>query len=177
MKDTVNIITLTPSRWREYKTLRLHAIMQDPYAFGRTYEEDAMLPDNIWKQRLKDGQDGKTSYMLFAERSGILVGMIGALLDEGAITQHRACVVSFYVLPEARGKGIGRKLLTKLLEKLENDSRIVIAYLFVNQRQEAALQLYKIEGFTQVGTIEHAFAYHGQYHNAVYMSKTLKELP
>lgn len=172
MKDTVNIISLTPSRWREYKTLRLHAIMQDPYAFGKTYEEDATLPDNVWKQRLKE--DGKTGYMLFAERSGILVGMAGALLDEGSINQHRARIISVYVLPEARSKGIGTQLIKKLLEKLVGDPRIIIAYLLVNQRQEAAVKLYESQGFAIVGIIEQAFAHHGEYHDAVYMTKAVK---
>lgn len=176
MKDTVNIITLAPSRWREYKTLRLHALMQDPYAFGRTYEEDAMLPDAVWKQQLKDAQEGKTSYMLFAERAGILVGMSGAIIDEGAITQHRAKIISVYVAPESRDKGIGSQLLNALLEKLSNDPRIVIVYLLVNEHQESALKLYQTANFKQVGTFENAFAHKGQYHSAVYLSKTVKEL-
>lgn len=177
MKDIVNIISLAPSRWREYKTLRLHALMQDPHAFGRTYEEDAALSDSVWKQQLKDALDGKTSYMLFAERSGILVGMAGAVIDEGKINQHRARIISVYVQPESRDKGIGAQLLNKLLEKLINDPRIIIVYLLVNERQETALKLYQAADFTQVGTFENAFAHHGQYYNAVYMSKTLKELP
>lgn len=174
MKDAVNIISLTPSRWREYKTLRLHAIMQDPYAFGRTYEEDAMLPDNVWKQRLKE--DSKTGYMLFAERSGILVGMAGALLDEGSINQHRARIISVYVLPEARSKGIGTLLLKTLLEKLTSNTQITIAYLTVNQRQEAAVKLYESMGFEIVATIEQAFAHNNEYEDAFYMSKKVHKL-
>lgn len=176
MKDTINIITLPPSRWREYKTLRLHALMQDPYAFGKTYEEDATLPDSTWKQWLKDAQEGKTGYMLFAERSGILVGMAGAVIDDGKINQHRARIISVYVVPEARGKGIGTQLLNKLLDKLVQDPRLIIAYLLVNDQQKTALKLYQEADFTQIGTIEHAFAHDGQFHNAAYMSKMLKEL-
>lgn len=174
MKDTIQIITLPPSRWREYKTLRLHAIMQDPYAFERTYDEDAALPDSAWKQSLRDAQEGKSRYLLFAEHSGILVGMAEALVEDNKITQHRARVISVYVLLEAQKKSLGKMLMTALLEKLEQDKRITLATLLVNEQQLDAIKLYEAAGFKSIGTIEQALCFNGECHNSALMTKVLK---
>lgn len=43
--DTIQVVTLQPSKWQEYKNLRLLALKEEPQAFGSTYEENAKRPD------------------------------------------------------------------------------------------------------------------------------------
>ena len=110
-----NIITLSPSRWKEYRELRLQSLHSDPTSFARTYQEDASLADTVWQNRLKAAEltqtaqeNSATQYGLFVENEGKLVGMAWAIIDQGSCVQHRATIVAVYSEPSSRGKGIAK---------------------------------------------------------------------
>ena len=47
---------LTKDDWKIYKELRLEALQNDPQAFGRSYKEEAVLPDSSWIGQLEDSR-------------------------------------------------------------------------------------------------------------------------
>lgn len=149
----VSIIILPPSRWPEYKAVRLNALENDPTAFATTYQEDAMMPDQEWQDRLKNAT-GQKSYMLFAESEGKIIGMTGALLYQGQCVKHQATIVSVYVTPEYRGQGIAKKLMHGIIQCLQNDKKIVHVQLTVNINNTAAIKLYESFGFKKIGILE-----------------------
>jgi len=151
--DTISIITLPPSRWSEYKALRLQALENDPAAFATTYQEDAAMPDLQWQDRLQNSE-GQKSYMLFAQCEGKVIGMVGALLEQGACVEHKATIVSVYVQPEYRGQGIAKTLMQAIMQLLQANKKIVHVQLTVNSDNASAIKLYESVGFKKVGLLE-----------------------
>lgn len=105
-------------------------------------------PDAFFRGRLEEAAAGENSWLLFAREAGKLVGMVGAFRAE---ERDKAEIVSVYVTPSARGRGISRLLMAALLEKLAQVG-IRRAVLGVTAGQDAAVRLYQRFGFTVVGS-------------------------
>jgi RimJ/RimL family protein N-acetyltransferase len=168
--DNITIGKLPPEQWQQYKALRLRALHDDPQAFAVPFEEAVAYPDERWQQRATEGYTGKVSLMVFASEEEQLVGMMGAFFpphDPGV-----ALIVGVYVVPEARGKGISKKLMAALLHELKANPRIRKAALSVNKGQLAAINLYASFGFQVVGE-EHVQLGDGNYYDAHLMERLL----
>jgi putative acetyltransferase len=83
--------------------------------------------------------------LLVAREEGVALGC-GAwhLPDDGS-----AEVKSMYVLPEARGRGVGRAVLAAIEDALRG--RVDVLRLETGTRQEAAIRLYESTGFRRPG--------------------------
>ncbi len=141
--SNIAIISLSPSEWEKYKTLRLEALQSDPEAFGRSYAEEVSYTDERWQQRLDDNN----VYSYFAEVDDQLVGMVGAKITEED-NKKVAVIMQMYVQKDQRGKGIGKLLIHKILDTLQKRSDIVSIQLDVNTALENAVKLYQKMGFT-----------------------------
>jgi ribosomal protein S18 acetylase RimI-like enzyme len=75
--------------------------------------------------------------------------MIGAFSPQN--DKSVAYIFGVYVVPEARGKGISKKLMAFLLHDLKANPDIIKATLSVNQGQLAAVKLYASFGFQLAG--------------------------
>ncbi len=146
----MEIVRLKPGEWQAYKELRLAALKNDPQAFSSTYADQVQFPDSFWQGRLQDAAEGGKSRLLFAREGERLVGMVGAFLD----SKDTAGVISLYVTPEGRGKGIARGLITTILSEIREIPSVKKVILAVNARQEAAVHLYTNLGFKIVGQEE-----------------------
>lgn len=167
---TIEIVALPVFQWRAYRDLRLRAIQDSPQAFLDTEQETRAFPESKWKQRLADAAAGK-SWQLFAKLQGKLVGMIGAYRSEEDIRNDAATAVGLWVAPEARGEGVGRKLMETLVDTLKQRS-IKTAHLSVNVEQTAAVALYNKLGF-QIVEEQEAVMGDGRKHKELSMEKTL----
>jgi L-threonylcarbamoyladenylate synthase len=129
----VQIVRLPPESWREYRALRLRALQDAPAAFGSTYAGSLTHPDSTWIERLQAAAGEESAWLRFARLrrgadrevlgeadlgEGTLVGMMGAFLDESDPSGQTAFVVGVFVAPEARGRGVGRRLLESILGAL-----------------------------------------------------------
>lgn len=162
----VAIITLSPSQWQMYKTLRLEALQSDPQAFGRSFAEEVLYPDEKWQERLA-GISTSSVYSYFASIKDKLVGMVGAkIIEEGG--QKVAVVMQMYVQKNQRGKGIGQLLLLTLLKELQKRSDIVSVQLDVNTSQKNAIKLYQKMGFTIIKETKRLMG-DGDYHDEYVM--------
>jgi ribosomal protein S18 acetylase RimI-like enzyme len=168
--NKIQIGRLPPEKWQAYKALRLRALHDAPQAFSESFEKAQAYPDERWQQRATEGYAGKVSLMVFASEGEQLVGMMGAFFP-----QHDpsvALIVGVYVVPEARGKGISKKLMAALLHELKANPRISKAALSVNKGQLAAINLYASFGFQVVGE-EHVQLGDGNYYDAHLMERLL----
>ncbi|MEZ4571746.1 MAG: GNAT family N-acetyltransferase [Thermomicrobiales bacterium] len=145
--ETVRILTIPASRWREYRRLRLDALQDSPQAFGASYHESVTLPDEHWIGRLQEAEEGR-SISLAAELDGELIGMIGAFFEAGP---EVATVVAVFVQPEHRGRGVGKLLVEAVLDRLREMPGTERARLMVNVEQAPALGLYLGAGFVEIG--------------------------
>lgn len=144
------ISTLPVARWEEYRALRLRALQAAPQAFGQSYEEAVGYPEVRWKQRLIDAAERK-SWLVFAERSGDLVGMAGAYQWPEDREANRAMIIAVFVDESARGQGIGELLVEEVIVQLAA-AGLESAILAVNPEQIAAVRLYERMGFRRTGT-------------------------
>ena len=98
--------------------------------------------------------------------------MTGAILDESDPTGQTAAVVGVFVAPEARGRGVGRRLLASILDALRATGRVRRVHLDVTATQEAALRLYRGAGFRETGRIERLMG-DGRLHQVLLMARPL----
>jgi ribosomal protein S18 acetylase RimI-like enzyme len=133
---------LPPERWREYRGLRLEALRSDPDAFSSTFADTERFPDDYWERRLRDPD----VVFRFAQRGGQLIGMAGALCD-----QNPAAIVSVYVALEARGMGVGGRLMDAVLDAIAARPQFDAVRLWVSETQPAAIALYRRHGFQPIG--------------------------
>jgi len=145
----MQIVTKLPDdRWSEYRDLRVQALKDVPQAFLDEPEDAKKLEAKAWQQKMKN--------MTFAEERGKLVGMIGAYQDEKKKLQHVVNVVSFYVLPEYRSKGVGKTLLQAIIDNYQKNPDVKKLQLGVTTTQKPAQHVYKTLGFEQVGKLKYA---------------------
>lgn len=162
--DSIRITQLPFSRSKEYKTLFLEALQNDPQAFGSSYKEWSQFSDEKWQERPKN----PNTIILTAEVKNKLVGMVAVYFDT---TKQVAEIWGMYVNRSCRGKGIGKKLMQTLLKKIENNPRNAIKIkLMVNPEQESAVKLYESLGFQTVGRKEYTLG-DGKRYNLFVMEK------
>lgn len=143
--DTIEIVTLQPEDWRQYRDLRLRALKEEPQAYGSTYEDNAKRPDEFWQKRLEESLIMSTQWLVFAKSDRMLVGMMGAFIEKEQ--SDSAHIIAVYVIPEARGKGIAKSLMKELLESIKTNKQIKNIIVDVNVEQTVAFNLYKNSGF------------------------------
>ena len=82
------------------------------------------------------------------------IGIVGGYLGSDDGDDSVAEVFGMYVAREHRGRGVGRLLLTSLLDRLSAFPHITTIRLGVTETQEPARGLYESLGFQVVGTAE-----------------------
>ena len=170
----IEIINLPEDGWRAYRQLRLESLADSPQAFGAVYQMQLKKPDEYWQSRLEDAAKGEESWLLFARSEDRLVGMMGAFRvpsNDSQAAVRVADIISVYVTPSARGRGISSLLMEAILSVLQK-SGIQIARLGVNTGQTAAVHLYQSFGFTVTDTV-HQLMGDGAYHDEFIMEKII----
>ena len=146
----VSVVALGPQDWRDLQAIRLEALRSEPAAYSSTYEETLAWSDEDWRRRLAND---RRMHLLARARShpiGIIGGYLGS--DEG--DDSVAEVFGMYVTRILRGRGIGRLLLTSLIDRLSALPQITTIRLGVTQTQEPARRLYESADFRVVGKTE-----------------------
>lgn len=161
----VNILRLSPSRWYEFRDLRLAATQELPHAFLSTPEELMKISPEEWQHQVQN--------MVFAQVGAELAGMIGCYQDDKERLRHTLHVISFYVLPKFRGQGLGKKLLQAVLEIADNNPEIKKLQLEVEAHQSIAQAMYCSVGFEQVGVMKGHIKLDDKVYDTVLMEKYL----
>lgn len=145
--DDVSIAALGPGDWRELRTIRLEALRSEPAAYSSSYEETLAWSEEDWRRRLANDH----SVALLARTQDRPIGIVGGYLGSDEGDDSVAVVFGMYITSEHRGRGIGRLLLTSLLERLSAFLQITTIRLGVTETQTPARRLYESVGFRVVG--------------------------
>lgn len=166
---------LTPFDAAAYRTLRLDMLAQHPEAFTSDAEEEALRPLAWTEQRLSAAPDKPHDLWLGAFAGDALVGCVGLSGRYRAKERHNATVVGMMVQPQARGQGLGQRLLAALLERARAIPTLEQLDLSVTQGNDSAQRMYERAGFTVWGVHPAAIQVGGRYYAKVLMVLPLRQ--
>ncbi|KAM5540673.1 hypothetical protein V8D89_005704 [Ganoderma adspersum] len=167
-----------------YREVRLAALRAKPQYFSSTYEREAAFSVETWRERLTGS--GKATFVAQAsvglgeegrkERSGGYMGTVTVIaglnartsaIPPGADVAKTYFVYGMWVRPEHRRRGVGWRLMERMLAWAENDAKESASektggdgdrfevWLSVQLADEPARKLYAGLGFRDVeGSLE-----------------------
>jgi GNAT superfamily N-acetyltransferase len=136
--EWLELARLTPAAWRDYRAIRLAALAEAPYAFGSTLAEERRLREPDWRARLTD----RAQFVV--RHRGEAVGTIGGVVEDGAE------LVSLWVHPAWRGRGVGDLLVQAVLDWAREQGHPEVR-LWVSADNAPAERLYARHGFVRTG--------------------------
>jgi ribosomal protein S18 acetylase RimI-like enzyme len=129
--------------------LRLRGLRENPEAFGSTLAETLERGPESLRDRLTD-TTGDFAY--FGAFDPGLVGMIGFHRESRTKTRHKGTLISFFVAPEARNRGIGMQLVQALIAEARRLPGLEVMLLAVVSSGYDAKHIYLGNGFEVYGT-------------------------
>jgi ribosomal protein S18 acetylase RimI-like enzyme len=144
----VEIRRVQNEEWRALREIRLAALADAPEAFGTTHAEALVRPDTWWVEWCERSAGSDTQTMVLAWDAATPVGIAGAYRDD-----DRWIVISMWVDPAARGRGIARALLDAVV-RFARDQCGTNIVLGVTDGNDAARGLYESYGFVDNGDSE-----------------------
>ncbi len=146
----VTVRPIDPSEADALRSIRLAALATDPTAFGRTYDEEAAYDDAHWRMRAAGSPTSQT----FVAVDGDVIGLVGAYQEAPG---ERVELVSMWMAPAARRRGVGRQLVEIVLEWADERHPPSVE-LWVTRGNDGALALYRSCGFEVTGEVEPSLA-------------------
>jgi len=145
----MNLRLLTEDDIDTLWSIRLRALQDNPEAFGSTYEETLQRGKESFRQRLR--QPHTETFFLGAFENERLVGIVAFFRESGTKGQHKGYIISMYVAPEQRGRGIGKALVAEAIVQARTVPGLEQLLLAVVTTNTAARQLYRSLGFEVYG--------------------------
>jgi len=141
---------ISPENVVAFKNTRLRALDDSPTAFGSTYAKEVKLSDADWHQRSIDWTSHRSvGYLAMDGETPCGIG--AAFLDEK--NPERAHLVSMWVAPAQRGKGVGFTLVSGVRAWAKDQGARTLR-LSVTNNNERAIEFYRRTGFSMTGKTE-----------------------
>jgi ribosomal protein S18 acetylase RimI-like enzyme len=169
------IRVLTADDAGAFQALRLRGLRESPAAFGSTLEEEVGRSIEQVAERLTELRSvpRRATFGAFDE-NGSLLGVVACVQQGGIKSRHKASVFAMYVSPDARGRGVGRALIARLIEHARGWDGVDRLTLTVTVTQEAARHLYLDAGFQVFGSEPDGLRQDGQATTMEYMTLSLR---
>ena len=137
---------------------------------------ETVPPDQADMIRRLESLQGSGHPYLVAEIAGTVAGYAYAGPYRSRPAYRLTVEDSVYIAPATHRRGIGRALLTALIEAAQaNGFRQMIAVIGDSARQAASIGLHEALGFRHVGILEHVGFKHGRWLDSVLMQRALGE--
>lgn len=146
-----------------YHAQRIRALREHPEAFGRTPEEVDSV--EVWAARLREDLASENDLMLGAFEGDALVGVAGVYRERAVKHRHVAYLWGVYVVPEQRGKDIGRALVMEAIARVRAWRDLEYLWLDVNTVNTPARTLYASIGFTGAAVKPRSLKVAGRYYD------------
>jgi len=142
----LTIKQITTKDWRLYKSIRLETLEMEPKAFSSKYVITINYADSFWKELL-DNNDNKFFVASYKKKA---VGVIRVTYNDIDEPEKTAILGGLYVNEAYRGKGIGKALMLRAIERIEKDKNTTHITLYVKPSQDEAIKLYEKLDFKKV---------------------------
>jgi ribosomal protein S18 acetylase RimI-like enzyme len=146
---------LTAQDTEAFLQLKRIGLSTDPGSFVAALEDDPPSYRDAVRDRLARASVENGDIVLGAFAPG-LVGIIAVTRDPRSKRRHKADLHGMYVVPEHRGRGLGKRLLVQALELARNMDGLEEIQLIVAAHNREACALYERFGFVRVWTERHA---------------------
>ena len=147
-RGAVAIRPVRADEWRRWRETRLRMLRDDADFFSTRYEDMVREPDATWRDWVADAAAGEQKTLFVAEEDDRWLGVVGAF---ARVNPLEVQLISMWVDPEARGRGVARDLIRAVARwALGRGSTRVV--LFVQEANEPARQLYERAGFRPPAT-------------------------
>jgi GNAT superfamily N-acetyltransferase len=147
----IEIRQLGPDDAAAFQAVRLRGLRESPGAFGSTYDEEVGSSLEAVAARLEPAALPPRRVVLGAFDADALVGVVGCYQEAKVKVQHKAVIWGMYVSPEARGQGLGRRLLESAIAEARTWPNVERVVITVVERVRGARELYLSAGFELFG--------------------------
>ena len=104
------------------KSLRLSALKDAPYAFGAKHEDELLIPDTQWQERLKN------TYWCFVVADGVDIGLLA--VDKADKDRNSDCwLSSWWINEDFRGKEIPQLMLEWVVKLSKENQWQIIGFV------------------------------------------------
>lgn len=143
---------LQPEDARRYTALRREMLADSPWAFGASPEQDRGSDAAGVARSLADSAEYAIAGALAdLESDGPLLAAAGILRDAALKRRHVATVWGVYVTPGARGRGLGRAVVQRVIAQARSWPGVERVHLSVSENSPEAHALYQSLGFVAWG--------------------------
>jgi ribosomal protein S18 acetylase RimI-like enzyme len=141
----MDVRRLTAGEGERIRELRLRALQEAPYAFSSSLERERDRSAQDWEEL------ASSAVIFVAVENDRWLGMVGAYVPDDA--PEKVGIWGTWVDPEARGRGLGRRLMDAAIEwaRYRGAARVDLS---VTDQADAAHALYQQLGFVPTGVRE-----------------------
>lgn len=155
-----------------YKALRDIGLVRDPEAFTTDFNAGSALPAATYAT--PPGATPGDHFIVGAfAPDGQLLGAVICERESNLKRRHEATLAGMIIVPEQRGKGIGKALLKEFERQVRELPGVEQVVLSVTASNQQAVRLYERAGFERYGLHLRALKIDGNYHDSALMRKTL----
>ena len=162
----IEVRRLLPADAAAYQRVRLQGLRECPSAFASSHEEEAATPIAVLEERLAEKDDRMLCGAFSADD---LVGVVGIRREPMRKLAHKAILWGMYVAPPARQTGVGRQLVAAALAFAAETLGVRQVNLGVNDKNLAAIALYRRLGFEPFGLERGFLCIDGELHDELHM--------
>jgi ribosomal protein S18 acetylase RimI-like enzyme len=162
----LNVRPLCADDASAFQALRLFALHESPTAFGSSFEEERERTLAQFAAFLS-GSPERIVFGAFCDEK--LIATVGLGRAAGVKANHTGFIRSLYVMPQHRGQGVGRAMLTHAIQVAMQWPGLDHLTLAVTAGNASALALYQKLGFIQFGRAPRALYVDGQYYDEIQM--------
>lgn len=146
-------------------------------ALKQIYEEGIATGNATFQQRAPGWEEWNNDHLphsrIIAKEDGTILGWAALTRVSGRCVYAGVAEVSVYVSSKARGKGVGKQLLQKLIEESEaNNIWTLQAGIF--PENIASVKIHEALGFRILGTRERIGQMNGKWRDTIFMERRSK---